>query len=104
MSLRSLGRGGELAEVTVRVRRQTPWLEAATALATGDAHVAAERYAAIGAKPDESFARLAAAEALVAEGRRAEAAAELAKALEFLRSVGASALVARGERLLAASA
>jgi hypothetical protein len=91
-------------EATAGSPRRTPWLEAAVALASGDVQGAAERYAALGAKPDEAFTRLVAAGELIDQGRRADAESELERALSFLRSVGATPLVQRGERLLAASA
>ena len=53
--------------------------------------------------PDEASARLCAAEALVREGRRAEADTELNLALAFWRSVGATAYVREAEALLAAA-
>ncbi len=48
--------------------------------------------------------RLIAGQEYAAEGRRAEAEAELAAALAFYRSVGATRYVRRGEALLAQSA
>jgi hypothetical protein len=62
----------------------TPWLEAARALAAGDPLAAAERYVAIGSRPDEAAARLAAARLLSGQGQPAEAEAQLAAALAFL--------------------
>ena len=62
----------------------TPWLAAARALAAGDPLAAAERYAAIGSRPDEADARLAAARLLAGQGRPEEAAAQLAAARAFL--------------------
>jgi tetratricopeptide (TPR) repeat protein len=53
----------------------SPWLAAARALAAGDPLRAAAIYAAIGSRPDEADARLAAA-------RRLEAAGDLAQATE----------------------
>ena len=50
----------------------TPWLEAATALATGDPQRAADLYGEIGSLPDEAFARLRAARHLLNAGRQAE--------------------------------
>ena len=58
----------------------------------------------MGAGPHEAYARLRAAENLVREGRRAEADAELERALAFWRTAGATAYVREGEALLAASA
>lgn len=83
---------------------RTPWLEAAIAFCTGDFQRSAEIYAEIGDKPEEAYARVRLAEALVAEERRAEADAELERALAFWRSVGATAYIREGEALLAASA
>jgi len=62
----------------------TPWLAAARALAAGDPLAAAERYAAIGSRPDEADARLAAARLLSRQGRQADAEAQLAAARAFL--------------------
>jgi len=62
----------------------TPWLHAARALAAGDPLGAAGRYRAIGSRPDEADARLAAARLLAAKGRPAEAGAQLAAADAFL--------------------
>jgi class 3 adenylate cyclase/tetratricopeptide (TPR) repeat protein len=80
-----------------------PWRRAAVAYVSGDARAAAETYGAIGARPEEAYARLRAAEALVREGRRADADAELHAALAFWRSVGAKAHVQEGEALMAAA-
>jgi len=82
----------------------TPWLKAALAYVSGDFGGSADIYAAIGAQPDEAYARLRAAEALVRDGKRAEADAELQRSLAFWRSVSATAYVREGEALLAASA
>jgi hypothetical protein len=53
---------------------------------------------------DEAFLRLRAAEALVEAGRRAEADAQLQRALAFYRSVGATAYIRAAEGMFAASA
>ena len=58
----------------------------------------------MGARPDEAFVRLRAAEALVEAGRRAEANVQVERALAFYRSVGATAYVREAEALFAASA
>ncbi len=73
-------------------------------VASGDLAEAAELCARIGALPDEAYARLRAAEELIAAGRRPEAGAQLAQALVFHHSVAATAYVHRGEALLRASA
>ena len=80
----------------------TRWLEAALALAEGDPREGARIFAQIGSLPDEAHARLRAAEALAAAGRRQEADEELSLALDFYRAVGATRYVREGEVLLAA--
>jgi hypothetical protein len=47
------------------------------------------------------YARLRAAETLSADGRRAEAAVQLERALVFYRSVGATQYISEGEAVLA---
>jgi hypothetical protein len=69
----------------------SPWLAAARAFLTGNPTQAAQTYARIGSRPDEAYARLQAARALVAAGQPDQAGAELAKALAFYREVEASA-------------
>jgi tetratricopeptide (TPR) repeat protein len=80
------------------------WRRAAVAYVSGDPFAAAEIYGKMGTGPDAAYARLRAAESLAAEGRRAEANAELEQALAFWRTAGATAYVREGEKLLAASA
>jgi hypothetical protein len=70
----------------------------------GDLVGAAEISARLGERAEEAYARLRAAEKLVAAGRRADAEEQLAQAIAFWRSVGATYYVRRGEALLAASA
>ena len=79
----------------------SPWRRAAVAYVSGDPLAAAEIYGEMGARPYEAYARLRAAESLVREGRRAEADAELERALAFWRTAGATAYVREGEALLA---
>jgi hypothetical protein len=102
-ALVALGTDGELATLVARSQVKTPWRKAAAAYVAGDFQGAADEYSAIGALPEEADARLLAAEALVREGRRAEADAELKRSLAFWRSVGADAYVRQGEALLAAA-
>ena len=83
---------------------QTPWLEAARALADEDFRRAIEVYERAGAVPDVAAVQLYAARKLVDAGRRREADLYLAPALSFYRSVGATRRVRQGEALLAASA
>jgi tetratricopeptide (TPR) repeat protein len=81
-----------------------PWVRAATAICSGDFGQAAEVLEEIGYRPGEAYARLRAAKELVEAGRRAEADAQLQRALAFWREVGATRYVREGEALLAASA
>ncbi len=105
VTLSLLGRENEFLEAVPPANlSSTQWFEAAAAYLSGDFARAADVYAAIGSLPDEAYARLRAAEALVREGRRAEADAQLERSLAFWRAVGATAYVREGERLLAESA
>jgi class 3 adenylate cyclase/tetratricopeptide (TPR) repeat protein len=99
-----LGRGEEFSEVAARVRLSTPWIEASIAYVSGDPARAADIYGEAGARPEEAYARLRAAELLLGDGRRAEADRQLHNALAFWRAAGAAAYVREGEALLAASA
>ena len=98
--LTALGRPGELAALVEKATVSTRWLDAARAYGAGEFVEAADIHAEIGARSDEAFARLRAAEALVDAGRRADADAQLRQALAFYRSVGATAYVREGEGLL----
>jgi hypothetical protein len=81
-----------------------PWAEAGSAICSGDFRRAADVLAEIGYRPGEAYARLRAARELVEQGKRAEADAELNRALAFWREVGATRYVREGEALLAESA
>jgi hypothetical protein len=102
--LTELGRQTDLGVIAAHATISTRWLEAARAYAAGAYLDAAEVYADIGCVPDEAFARLRAAEALIKAGRRPEADAQLQRALAFYRSVGATAYIREAESLFAASA
>ena len=80
-----------------------PWLRAAGAILRGELEEAADELAGMEAKAFEADVRLAAARALRAEGRDAEAGRQLAGALAFYRSVGATQYLREGEALLAAA-
>jgi class 3 adenylate cyclase/tetratricopeptide (TPR) repeat protein len=99
-TLTPLGRGQELADALDQFG-ENPWARAAKAYALGDPVGAADVLSAIGAVSSEAYCRLAAARAMVDEGR-AEADAQLGAALAFFRSVGATRYVREGEALLAA--
>ncbi len=100
----SVGRGEEFLEVVSGEEADTPWIRAARAIAAGDLRGAADIFGEMGDRTFEAFYRLRAAEAFVAEGRRAEADEQLRPALAFYSSVGATRYVREGEGLLAASA
>ena len=78
-----------------------PWKDLIIVGAKGDLRGAGDLFATFGASSLEALARLFAGEELIEAGHRAEGAAELQKALEFYRSVGATFFVRRGEALLA---
>ena len=99
-----LGRGSDLRELAASKAVSTPWLEAAVAFAGSDFERAADQYAKIGSLPDEAFARLRAAEQLLATGQQAEGNAHLQRAVTFYRKARATACLRQAEALLAASA
>jgi class 3 adenylate cyclase/tetratricopeptide (TPR) repeat protein len=101
---RSAGREDAFRALLARQPKYTRWLDAAEAIADDELSRAADILGESGARPMEAFCRLRAAEALVAEGRRAEADEQLRPALAFYRGVGATRYVREGETLLAASA
>jgi thioredoxin-like negative regulator of GroEL len=100
----ALGRSEEIGALLARFDRPTRWMVAAAHVSAGELCEAADVCASMPSLPDEAYARLRAAEQLVAEGRRAEADEQLAGALAFYRAVGASRYVREGEALLAATA
>jgi class 3 adenylate cyclase/tetratricopeptide (TPR) repeat protein len=102
--LHGLARGAELVKLVATATPQTPWHQAAIAIATGEFGRAAELYSEIGSLPDQSFAHLRAAERMFAVGRRTEASAHVEQALAFYRQVQADAYLEEGAALLAASA
>jgi hypothetical protein len=101
---RCLGRLDDIAELVSHVSFPSSFLDLLTALASGDLVAAADRLGEAGWRSEEALVRLRAGERLPAAGRRPEAEAQLARALDFFRSVRATAYLARGERLLARSA
>ena len=98
-----VGREGQYLEGAKQTGEPSPWRRAAVAYVSGDPLAAAEIYGEMGARPNEAYARLRAAENLVREGRRAEADAELERALAFWRTAGATAYIGEGEALMAAA-
>jgi len=100
--LTGLDRGEELAALA-KTGSSTRWLAAASALLVEPAH-AVELYREIGSRPDEAYARVRTAQALLGERERAQAERQLDQALAFYRGVGAEAYVQEAERLVGASA
>jgi class 3 adenylate cyclase/tetratricopeptide (TPR) repeat protein len=87
-----LGRGAELEEGLARIKARSQWAEAARAYVSGQLTTAADILAEIGSKPDEAYARL-----------RSGNDADVRRALEFYRSVGATRYLDEGESLPATS-
>jgi hypothetical protein len=71
----------------------TPWRKAAGAIARGEPVQAVEIFDRIGAKPEAAYSRL-----------RSREPADVERALEFYRSVGAARYVHEAEELLAKTA
>jgi hypothetical protein len=98
-TLDALGRGDEFAETAARVASPTLWLGAVVAFVAGDFGTAAQRFAEIGSRPDEAFARLQAAGALLDAGRDHEARGELRRAVAFYRAVDATTYLREADSL-----
>jgi hypothetical protein len=96
-----LGDGVDIG-AALAAARPTPWVGAARAIREGDFFLAAELYERIGSRPDEAFARLRAGESAPDGAVSPQAADQLARALEFFRSVAARRYVSEGERFAAA--
>jgi tetratricopeptide (TPR) repeat protein len=97
-----VGRTSELLAV-LDASDETPWGVATRHYAHGRYGEAADTLEAIGDLHMAAHARLRAAEALGAAGRKVEADAELARAVDFFRSVRATRYLRRAEGLLAAA-
>jgi class 3 adenylate cyclase/tetratricopeptide (TPR) repeat protein len=100
--LAELGRGDELAGASARAPA-TRWLEAASAYVAAEPERAADLCDVIGALPEAAYARVEAARALLADGRRLDAEDQLNRALEFYRRVDATSFYRRAEGLLSLS-
>ena len=99
-----LGLGQELLQAITNSKTSRLWVDAAAAYLSGDPAHAAELYDRIGDRLGEALVRLRWAEALLAEGRRAEADEQLERSLAFWRSVRATRYIQEGEALLAETA
>jgi hypothetical protein len=80
------------------------WRDANLAILTGRLVQGADTLDEMGATAIAAFVRLAAGEALLAEGHRAEADEQLGRAGEFFRRLGATRYIQRTEALLSATA
>ena len=80
-----------------------PLLHAVRTYAAGALDEAADLFIRVSPQ-DEAYVRLEAAAAHADAGRRAEADAQLQRALSFWRSVGATRYIREAETLLAATA
>jgi len=103
-TVRALHREADLLELLDHEATLTRWFEASRRVVSGNLLGAADLCAEIGSLPDEAYARLRSAEIFAHEGRRADADAQLKRALAFYGSVGAAAYARRAEVLLAPSA
>jgi len=81
----------------------TPWLNAALAIARGELGAAADILQRVGAVAFEAQVRLRLGRRLLADGHRAEAAAELSSAIGFFHGVDAVADIRAAEALLPAT-
>ena len=97
--LATLGRAEDLKRTA---SPPTRWLDAAAAYGD-DPLGAASVYAEIATRPDEATARARAAAVLAERGDRAAADAELDRALQFFRDVGAEAFANEAEAAFAAA-
>ena len=93
-----LGRKDDLV-AAVEVAPRTPWVDAATAIARSEPARAADILERLSCRTGEAYTRLRAAEALMSEGRRGDAEAELDKALAFYRQSRATAYLREAEAL-----
>ena len=98
----ALGYADALRQVFAAGNPEDVWRQACRAVLDRNFERAAAIFAPMGYF-DEAYARLKAADKLLAEGRRAEADAQLERALFLYRSVGATRYVREGEALLAAA-
>ena len=99
----SAGEEARVAMAMAESRVTAPWLDVVNAFVERDFDKAAAQLESMAAISAAATARLWAGEWLVEEGRHAEAAVQLERALPFWRSVGAWRYLRRCESLLAAA-
>jgi class 3 adenylate cyclase/tetratricopeptide (TPR) repeat protein len=88
----------------VTVKGPFRWLVVARAIAAKRYDEAADELAALGARPEEAFARLLSARARIGHGHRADGEAKLQRAIGFWSEVGATDHIAMAEAMLAKTA
>lgn len=103
-TLTALGHDDRLAAALEAQHHPTALVHAAIAFARGNPAAAAAICRELDASTQEAYARLAAAEKLVDQGRRKEADEHLQQALAFYRAVGATRQIRAAEHLLLARA
>jgi hypothetical protein len=102
---RDLGRERELCEAILDPSPiKSPWGDASRAIADGDLVRAADIIEGIGHAAAAAYARLRAAEALAADGRDIEAAAQHAEAESFYGQLGATGFLREHEHFTDESA
>ena len=99
---RDVGSADELDRLLAGLRRQTTWVVATRMVLGGEYLEAAELFARMPTLPHEGYARLRAAQKLVAEGRDTEADEQLVKAVAFFRLVGATRYLREAEAIRSA--
>jgi class 3 adenylate cyclase len=103
LALRTTGVARTVFDIARRGAADSRWFAAAAAYVDGEFERSADLLHELGVLVYEAPARIAAAEAHLAAGRRVDADAQLAAALAFYRRVGATALIAEAEQLLPAA-
>jgi hypothetical protein len=99
-----LGMHEEARRMVEAAPEQSRWRPILVAIHDGRLVAAADELAEVGDLESEARMRLYAAKRLAGEGRRAEADAQLQRAISFYRRAGAPALVQQAEALLTATA
>jgi class 3 adenylate cyclase/tetratricopeptide (TPR) repeat protein len=97
--LDGLDRGSELWSRIKDIGSTSHWLTAARSIAHGEFEEAADRYADMGSRPDEAWARLLAAKKRQVNGLPADR--QLEKAIDLFRSAGATAYLKMAQTLAA---
>jgi class 3 adenylate cyclase len=99
-----LGRAKELVTVLDATPIDSPWNDAARAIADGDPAGGADIIDAMGHSASAAYARLRAAEAFAADGRQPEAERQLTLAVPFYHEVGALTFLQKAASLTTESA